>query len=168
MFRLPISSGFSFSASGSCLCAEFFGALVFCGLLCARAGAARSKRLTPSHKLRRADDNLIVILLGSFRFNSRLTSAVRRNARLRYRSSVSDEIVITPYSAHRPFIVACSSSPSLVYASSMHYRICIHADYAVNGRIILRVSETCSKFLINLSLQPAVLVSCKVVDSDMI
>src|SRR5215475_14761484 len=167
MLRLPISSGFSFSASGAFFCVEVVGALVFCGLLCARAGAARSKRLTPSHKLRRADDNLIVILLGSFRFNSRLTSAVRRNARLRYRSSVSDEIVITPYSAHRPFIVACSSSPSIVYASYIH-RLYIHADYAVNGRIILRVNETCSKFLINLSLQPPVLASCKVVDSDMI
>src|SRR5215468_4961789 len=102
MLRLPISSGFSFSASGSFFC-ELFGALVFCGSLCARTGAARSKRLIPSHKLRRADDNLIVILLGSFRFNSRLTSAVRRNARFRYHSSVSDEIVITPYSAHHIF-----------------------------------------------------------------
>src|SRR4029434_4872370 len=67
MFRLPIISGFSFSASGSCFCADFgaglFGELVFCGLLCARFGAARSKRLIPSPKLRRADGNLIVILL---------------------------------------------------------------------------------------------------------
>src|SRR5215510_3549545 len=67
MFRLPINSGFSFSASGSCfcagLCAGLFGAVVFWGLLCARAGAARSKRLIPSPRLRRADGNLIVILL---------------------------------------------------------------------------------------------------------
>src|SRR5262245_12862450 len=67
MFRLPIISGFSFSASGSLLCAVFcagvFGALVFCVLVCARFGAARIKRLIPSPRLRRADGNLIVILL---------------------------------------------------------------------------------------------------------
>src|SRR5262249_32294572 len=62
-FRLPISSGFSFSASGDFFCAEWFGVLVFCGGFCAETGAARRKRLNPSHKLRRADGNLIVILL---------------------------------------------------------------------------------------------------------
>src|SRR5687767_6514050 len=128
MLRLPIISGFSFSARGSCLCAEFFGALVFCELLCARTGAARSKRLAPSHKLRRADDNLIVILLNSFRFNSRLTSAARRNARLGYCSSVSDETVITPYSAQHIFLFfyssiayfTCSTCLSIAYSSPVH------------------------------------------------
>src|SRR5262245_4099291 len=139
MFRLPIISGFSFSASGSFFCAEFLGELVFCWLLCARAGAARSKRLSPSHKLRRADDNLIVILLGSYRsfqsFQSFSIVSIRVSLqlrdgmrRLRYPSSVSDEIAITPYSAHR---LCC---------------------YAVSERIIPREGETCSKFLINLSI----------------
>src|SRR5882672_1665712 len=135
MLRLPISSGFSFSASGSIFCAERFGALVFCGLLCARTGAARSKRLIPSHKLRRADDNLIVILLGSFRFNSRLTSAVRRNARLQYRSSVSDEIVITPYSAHH---LSTHYSP-IIYSSVLLGREWAH--YTQRERNMLQVSN---------------------------
>src|SRR5262245_17015836 len=136
MLRLPIISGFSFSASGSFFCARFVGELVFCELLCARTGAARSKRLSPSHKLRRADDNLIVILLGSFRsFQSFSIGSISAslqprdgNGRLWYRSSVSDEIAITPYPAH--------------------YLYC----YAVSGRIIPREDETCSKFLINLSI----------------
>src|SRR5215813_11116052 len=106
MLRLPIISGFSFSASGSFFCARFLGELVFCWLFCARTGAARSKRLSPSHKLRRADDNLIVILLGSYRsfqYVSIHASLQPRDGirRLRYRSSVSVEIAITPYSAHR-------------------------------------------------------------------
>src|SRR5262245_32353075 len=142
MFRLPIISGFSFSASGSFFCAEFLGELVFCWLRCARAGAARSKRLSPSHKLRRADDNLIVILLGSYRsFQSFSIVSIRVSLqlrdgmrRLRYPSSVSDEIAITSYSAHR----------QLFSASSMFY--------AVSERIIPREGETCSKFLINLSI----------------
>src|SRR6266511_3956238 len=113
MLRLPIISGFSFSARGSFFCAELFGELVFCWLLCARTGAARSKRLSPSHKLRRADDNLIVILLGSFQSFSIVSlhaSLQPRDGmrRLRYRSSVSVEIAITPYSAHRLLFSASS------------------------------------------------------------
>src|SRR5262245_11918117 len=142
MLRLPIISGFSFSANGSLLCAEFFGGLVFCWLLCARTGAARSKRLSPSHKLRRADGNLIVILLSSYRsFQSFSIVSIHaslqprdRMRRLRYRSSVSVEIAITSYSARR----------LLFSASSMFY--------AVSERIIPREGETCSKFLINLSI----------------
>src|SRR5215475_2577814 len=105
MLRLPIISGFSFSASGSFFCAIFLGELVFCWLLCARTGDARSKRLSPSHKLRRADDNLIVILLGSYRsfqlfqsFQSFSIVSIRASLqlrdgmrRLRYRSSRSEE-----------------------------------------------------------------------------
>src|SRR5262245_11514688 len=96
MFRFPISSGFSFSASGSLFWGAglFFGGLVFCVLFCAGIGAARSMRLNPSHKLRRADGNLIVFLLVSIPASLQPRGG---HSMTQCRSTVSGETVGTAY-----------------------------------------------------------------------